>query len=70
MKNSQGVNKMIIIEIQTDHLISIRRTDSVIVSKKKKTCRIVDSAVLAKHRVKIKESEKRDEDLYIVRELK
>ena len=64
-------------EIQTDHLISARRTDLVIVNKKKKkkkrkkkrkkrrkkkkrNCRIVDFAVPADHRVKLKESKKRD----------
>ena len=52
-------------EIQTDHLILTRRPNLVIISKKKKkkkerSCRIVVFAVLADHRVKLKESEKKD----------
>ena len=42
-------------EIQTDHLISARRPDQVIVNNEKKTCRIVNITVPADHRVKIKE---------------
>ena len=38
--------------------------------KKKRTCRIVDVAVLADHRVKLKESEKTDKYLDLVRQLK
>ena len=38
--------------------------------KRKRTCRIVDFAVLADHRVKLKESEKRDKYLDLARELK
>ena len=46
-------------EIQTDHLISARRPDQVIVNKKKKrTSRIVDFVIPADHRGKLKESEK------------
>ena len=40
------------------------------VKKKKRTCRIVDFAVLADHRVKPKESEKRDRYKELARELK
>ena len=58
-------------EIQTDHLISARRPDLMIVKKKKKrTCRIVDYAVPADHRGKLKESEKRDKNLDLAREFK
>ena len=46
-----------------------RRPDRVIVNKKR-TCRIVDFAVLADHRVKSKESEKKDKNLDLARELK
>ena len=38
--------------------------------KKERTCRIVDLAVLTDHIVKLKESEKRDKYLELVRELK
>ena len=61
------------LEIQTDHLISTRRPDLVIVSKKKKRkriSRILDFAVPANHRTKIKESEKRDKYQDLVKRLK
>ena len=38
--------------------------------QKKRSCKIVDFAVLADHRVKLKESEKRDKYLDLARELK
>ena len=47
-------------EIQTDHLISARRTDLVKVNKEKKISRIVDFAVPADYKVKPKEIKKRD----------
>ena len=53
--------------IQMDFLISARRPDVIIISKKKKKkkkkkriCQIVDFAVPADYRVKLKESEKKD----------
>ena len=57
-------------EIQTDHKISARRPDLLIINKKKRTCRIVDSADPSNHRLKLKESEKRDNYLTLERELK
>ena len=57
-------------EIQTDHLISARRTDLIMINKKERTCRIVDFAVSADHKVKLKESEKRDKCPNLARELK
>ena len=54
--------------IQTDPLISARRPDLIIVNKKKRTCKIVDFAVPADHRVKLKESEKKDKYLDLARE--
>ena len=59
-------------DIQTDHLISARRPDLIIINKKKKkrTCKIVDFAVRADHRIKLKESEKKDKYLDLARELK
>ena len=50
-------------EIQTDHLISARRADLIIVKKKNRTCRIVDI-------VKSKECEKRDKYLDVARKFK
>ena len=49
---------------------STRSLDVVIVNKKEKTCQIVDFAILADHRVKLKESEKRYKYLDLARELK
>ena len=58
--------------IQTDHLIPARRSDLIIINKKKKkrTCKIVDFAVPADHRIKQKECEKKDKYLDLARELK
>ena len=58
-------------DIQTDHLISARRPDLIIINKKKeRICKIVDFAVSADHRIKLKECEKRDKYLDLARELK
>ena len=58
-------------DIQTDHRISVRRPDRKIINKKKKRiCKIVDFAVPAEHRIKLKECEKRDKYLDLARELK
>ena len=55
-------------EIQTDHLILTRRPDLLIINKKVRICRIVDFAVLANLKVKLKECEKRDKYLDLARE--
>ena len=57
-------------DIQTDNLISVRRTDLIIINKKKKTCKIVDFAVSPDLRVKLKESEKKDKYLDLTGNLK
>ena len=57
-------------KIQTDHLIPARRPDLIIINKKKRTCKIVDFAVPADHRIKQKECEKKDKYLDLARELK
>ena len=61
-------------DIQTDHRISTRRPDLIIIRKKKRkkkrNCKIVDFAVLADHRIKLKECEKKDKYLNLARELK
>ena len=49
--------------IHTDHLISARRPDLIIINKKKRTCKIVDFAVPA-------ECEKKDKYLDLAKELK
>ena len=59
--------------IQTDHLTPARRPDLIIINekiKKKRTCKIVDFAVPADHRIKLKECEKKDKYLDLARELK
>ena len=61
--------------IQTDHLIPVRRPDLIIINKKKKKkkkriCKIVDLAVPADHIKNLKESEKKDKYLDLVGELK
>ena len=58
-------------DIHTDHLISTRRAELVIINNiKKRTCKIVDFAVPADHRIKLKECEKKDKYLDLARELK
>ena len=57
-------------DIQTDHLISARRPDLIIINKKKRTYKIVDFAILADHRIKLKEYEKKDKYPDLARELK
>ena len=58
-------------DIHTDHLISARRPDLIVIYKnKKRTCKIVDFAVPADHRIKLKECEKKDKYLDLARELK
>ena len=57
-------------DIHTDHLISARRPDLIIIKKRKKIRKIVDFAVSADHRIKLKECEKKDKDYDLVRELK
>ena len=56
-------------EIQMDHQISARQPDLIIINKKKRTCRIVDFAVPADLRVKLKECKKRNKYLDFAREL-
>ena len=57
-------------DIHTDHLISARRPGLIIINKKKIIFKIVDFAVPADHRIKLKECEKKDNYLDLARELK
>ena len=57
-------------DIHTDHLISARRTDLIIINKTKRICKIVDFAVPADHRIKLKEYEKKIKYLDLAREVK
>ena len=56
--------------IQTDYLIPGRGLDLIIINKKMTDCKIVDFAVLADHRIKQRESEKKDKYLGLMRKLK
>ena len=51
-------------------IISARRPDLIIINKKKRTFKIVDFAVPADHRIRLKEWEKKDKYLDLARELK
>ena len=57
-------------EIQTDHQIPARRPDLVVINKKERTCHLIDFAIPADHRVKLKKIEKKDKYLDLARELK
>ena len=57
-------------DIHTSHLISARRPDLIIINQKKRTCKIVDLAVHADHRIKLKECEKKVKYINLARELK
>ena len=53
-----------------ESLFSVRRPDFLIISNQKRTCRIVNYAVPADPRVKLKENEKKDEYFNLARKLK
>ena len=62
-------------DVQTDHLISARRPALIVINNnnnnnQKRTGKIVDFAVAADHRIKLKECEKKDKYLNLARELK
>ena len=57
-------------DIEMDHLISTKIADLIIINKIKRTCKIVDFAVPADHRIKLKECEKKDKYFDLARELK
>ncbi len=57
-------------DVKTDHLISARRPNLIIINNKKRICKIVDFVVPADHRIKLKEYEKKDKYLDLARELK
>ena len=57
-------------DIQTNPLISARRPDLIIVNKNKRICKIVNFAVPADHRIKLKECKKKDKYLNLTRKLK
>ena len=57
-------------DIHTDHLISARRPDLMIINKKKENFQNCRFAVPAYHRIKLKECDQKDKYLDLVRELK
>ena len=57
-------------DMQTNHLISARRPDRIIINNKKRVCNIVGFAVPVDHRIKLKQCEKKDKYLDLARELK
>ena len=57
-------------DIHTDHRISTKSPDLLIFNKKKRTCKIVDFAVPADLRIKLKEYEKKDKYRNLPRKLK
>ena len=58
------------LNIQTDHQISARRPDLIIIIHKKRTYKIMDFAVHVDNRIKRKEREKKYKYLDLARELK
>ena len=57
-------------DTQTDHLISARRPNLIIINKNLRTSQIMAFSALADHKVKLKESEKTDKYLDLARKLK
>ena len=57
-------------DIHTDHLITARRSDFMIIYRKKRICKIIDFAVPVYHRMNLKECEKKDKCLDLARVLK
>ena len=57
-------------DIQTDHLISARRPNLIIINKRKRIYKIVHFAIPDDHRIKLKECEKKDKYLDLAREMK
>ena len=59
-------------DVETDLLISARRPDLIIINNKKikRICKIINFAVSADHRIKLKEFKKKNKYLDLARELK
>ena len=58
-------------DIQAGHLFSAKRPNLIVINnnkKKKRTCKIVDFAVSADPRMKLKESDKKDKYVDLARE--
>ena len=57
-------------EIQSDYLITARRPDLLLIKRKRRICILVDLAVTVDHRVDIRQKDKIDEYLDLVKEVK
>ena len=55
-------------EIKTDHPILTRRSDLVLINKNRRTCHSENFAIPTEHRMKMKESEKRNKYLHLATE--
>ena len=55
--------------LQTDHQIAVRRSNLVLINKKKRICHLVDLTVPADHRREMKEGKMIDKYLDLAREL-
>ena len=55
--------------IQTDHVIEVRRPDLVVVDKKERSCKIIDFAVPGDSRIEEKEKDKIEKYQDLRREL-
>ena len=55
--------------IQTGHVIEARRPDLVVVDKKRRTCKIIDSAIPGDSRIEVEEKEKIEKYQDVRREL-
>ena len=55
--------------IQTGHVIEARRPDLVVVDKKRRTCKIIDSAIPGDNRIEVEEKEKIEKYQDVRREL-
>ena len=53
-------------DIHTDHQISARRPNLIIINKKKRTYKIEDFTIQADYRIKLKECEKKDKYLELI----
>ena len=51
-------------------ILTYKQLDLIIIKKKKRTCKIVDFAIPADHRIKLKENERNDKYFDFARELK
>ena len=68
--NSYGTLTYKLIPYEGDPFVCQRGPDFSKINKKKRTCKIVDFALSADHRIKLRDCEKKDEFIALARELK